>query len=119
MAKEDAELLGQQIVRPSLMEITVCKRDGSDFRQLTKNGAANFAPFWLPDDKRIIFASNFRGVEQAAKTGDRAAARRFNLFLMNEDGSGLEQVTQSEEFDSFPMFSADGKYLVWASNRYG
>jgi Tol biopolymer transport system component len=119
MAKEDAELLGQQIVRPSLMEITVCKRDGSDFRQLTRNGAANFAPFWLPDDKRIIFASNFRGVEQAAKTGDRAAARRFNLFLMNEDGSGLEQVTQSEEFDSFPMFSPDGKYLVWASNRYG
>ena len=119
MAKEDADLLGQQIVRPSLMEITVCKRDGSDFRQLTKNGAANFAPFWLPDDKRIIFASNFRGVEQAAKTGDRAAARRFNLFLMNEDGSGLEQVTQSEEFDSFPMFSPDGKYMVWASNRYG
>lgn len=119
MAKEDADLLGQQIVRPSLMEITTCKRDGSDFKQLTRNGAANFAPFWLPDDRRIIFASNFKGMEQAAKTGDRSAARRFNLFLMNEDGSGLEQVTHSEEFDSFPMFSPNGKYLVWASNRYG
>ena len=118
MAAEDATLLGQQIVRPSMMEICVCDRDGKNFRQLTKNGAANFAPYWLPDDKRIVFASNVRGVEQAQKTGDRSAARRFSLFLMNEDGSGLEQVTNSDEFDSFPMFSPNGKYMVWASNRY-
>jgi TolB protein len=118
MAQENATLLGQQIVRPSNMEITVCRRDGTGFRQLTQNGAANFAPFWLPDDRRIIFASNFRGVEAAKKTGDRAAARRFNLYLMNEDGSGLEQVTFGDEFESFPMFSPDGKYLVFASNRF-
>jgi Tol biopolymer transport system component len=100
------------------MEIVVCKRDGSDFRQVTRNGAANFAPYWLPDDKRILFASNWKGVEQAAKTGDRSAARLFNLYLIHEDGTGLEQVTASSEFDSFPMFSPDGKHLVWASNRY-
>ena len=118
-AKEDAALLGQQIVRPSNMEITTCKRDGSGFRQITKNGAANFAPYWLPDDKRIIFASNFAGVEQATKTGDRSAARLFCLYLINEDGSNIEQVTYGGEFESFPMFSPDGKYLVFASNRYG
>lgn len=117
-AADDAKLLGQQIVRPSLMEICVCDRDGKNFRQLTKNGAANFAPYWLPDDRRILFASNWKGVEQAAKGGDRKAARRFNLYLMRDDGSELEQVTNSEEFDSFPMFSPDGRHLVWASNRY-
>lgn len=116
-AAEDAALLGQQIVRPSHMEITVCNRDGNGFRQVTSNGAANFAPFWLPDGKRILFASNWKGIE-AAKAGDRAAARRFSLYLVNEDGTGLEQVTDSDEFDSFPMFSPCGKYLVWASNRY-
>ena len=35
------------------------------------------------------------------------------------DGSGLERVTWDAEFDSFPMFSPDGKRLVWASNRQG
>ncbi len=117
-AAEDQTLLGQQIVRPSHMEITVCNRDGSDFRQVTRNGAANFAPFWHKDGKRILFASNWRGVEQAAKTGDRSAARLFNLYLINEDGTGIEQVTHSTEFDSFPMFSPDSRHLVWASNRF-
>jgi Tol biopolymer transport system component len=36
---------------------------------------------------------------------------------VNLDGTGLEQVTNDAEFDGFPMFSPDGKKLVWASNR--
>lgn len=118
-AAEDAQLLGQQLVRPSHMEITVCNRDGSGFRQVTSNGAANFAPYWLPDDRRILFASNAEGLAEARRTGNHAAARNFDLFLIHEDGSGLEQVTFCPEFDSFPMFSPDGRYLVFASNRYG
>jgi Tol biopolymer transport system component len=117
-AKEDAALLMQQLVKPSQMEITVCDRDGSNFRQVTKNGAANFAPFWLPDDRRIIFSSNFRGVEKMRETGDYTQARNFDLFLINEDGTGIEQVTDNPEFDGFPMFSPSGRFLVFASNRY-
>ena len=40
-------------------------------------------------------------------------------LLIGEDGTGLEQVTQHPEFDSFPVFSPDGRYLVFASNRFG
>ncbi|MFM1871041.1 MAG: TolB protein, partial [Planctomycetota bacterium] len=118
-ADEDKDLLGQQLVRPSNMEITVCNRDGSGFRKVTNNGAANFGPFWLPDDKRIIFSSNFRGMEKMRQTGDHTQARNFDLFVMNEDGSNIEQITDSPDFDGFPMFSPCGKYLVFASNRYG
>jgi len=32
--------------------------------------------------------------------------------LINPDGTGLERVTNSDGFDGFPMFSADGKKLV-------
>jgi len=37
--------------------------------------------------------------------------------LIDPDGSNLEQLTFDESFDGFPMFSPDGKKLVWASNR--
>jgi Tol biopolymer transport system component len=40
------------------------------------------------------------------------------LYLVNLDGSGHEPVTTSPEFDAFPMFSPDGRQLVWASNRH-
>jgi Tol biopolymer transport system component len=74
---------------------------------LTKVGAASFAPFFHPDGKRIIFASNL----------ENPRGRNFDLYLIHVDGTGLERVTYSPEFDSFPMWTSDGKKLVWASNR--
>ena len=74
---------------------------------MTALGGANFAPFFHPDGRRIIFASN---------VGD-PRGRDFDLYLVNLDGTGLEQVTRSADFDGFPMFSPDGRQLVFASNR--
>ena len=72
-------------------------------------GGANFAPFFHPDGKRLIFASNF----------ENPRGRNFDLFIVRTDGTGLEKVTTSGEFDGFPMFSPDGRKLVFASNRHG
>ena len=117
-AKEDVEFLGQALVRPSHMEITVCNRDGTGFKQITNNGCANFAPYYLPDDKRIIYSSNAVGMKVVQETGDHRAARNFDLFVVNEDGTGEERITNCPEFDGFPVFSPNGNYLVFASNRY-
>jgi Periplasmic component of the Tol biopolymer transport system len=43
--------------------------------------------------------------------------RDFDLYAIDVDGSNLERITFFEGFDGFPMFSYDGKYLVFASNR--
>jgi len=37
--------------------------------------------------------------------------------LINTDGTGLERVSGSDTFDAFPVFSKDGRYLVFSSNR--
>jgi Tol biopolymer transport system component len=89
------------------MEIFVCNADGSNLRQVTRLGKANWAPFYHPSGKKIIFSSN-----HAAPRGFQ-----FNLYLINEDGTGLERITYDGVFDSFPMFSPDGRKLVFSSNR--
>ncbi len=104
------DLLGKGLIRPGNLEIWVMNADGSNKHQVTHNGAANFAPYWLPDGKRIIFASNAEN--QSDPSG-------FDLFLINEDGSGQQRITTYPGFDAFPMFSSNGKKLVWASNRNG
>jgi len=103
-------LLAQGLIRPGNLEIWVMNADGSNKHQVTHNGAANFAPFFHPDGKRIIFASNM---------ADPKNGRDFDLYIINEDGTGLERVTYHPDFDGFPMFTSDGKRLVWASNRNG
>jgi TolB protein len=100
-------LLEARLVRPARVEVWVANADGSNPRQVTSLGGANFAPYFHPDDRRIIFSSNYENPRSGA----------FDLFLINVDGTGLEKVTTHPDFDSFPMWSPDGKKLVWASNR--
>ncbi|HEX5216857.1 MAG TPA: hypothetical protein VFV98_15455 [Vicinamibacterales bacterium] len=102
-------LLKKAIWRPTSLDVFIMNRDGSDLKQVTHGVAgANWAPFFTPDGKKIIFASN-----QKDPRGPN-----FDLYLVNLDGTGLEQVTFSPAFDGFPMFSPDGKKFVWASNRH-
>jgi len=102
-------LLARRLVRPGKLEIFVMDANGGNQRQVTRLGAGSFAPFFHPDGKRILFASNF---------GD-PRGRNFDLFMVGDDGTGLERITAYEGFDGFPMFSPDGRRLVFASNRNG
>jgi len=105
--KEYKDLLAQGLVQPTNMEIYVCNVDGSDLRQVTNLGKANWAPFYHPSGEKILFSSNH--------SSDRGY--QFNLYMINVDGSGLEQVSYDKTFDAFPMFSPDGNYLLFSSNR--
>lgn len=110
--KEYKELLANNLIRPTTLEIWIMRADGSDKRQITSNGAANFAPFFYPNGKRIIFASNY---ETDKKT--TVSQGNFELWAVDIDGKNLERITYSPGFDGFPIFSPDGKKLVFASNR--
>jgi Tol biopolymer transport system component len=106
--KEYMDYLKQGLVAPTAMEIYTVNIDGTDLKQLTNLGKANWAPFYHPSGKKIIFSSNHKGTR----------GFEFNLFMVNTDGSGLEQITYDKVFDSFPMFSPDGKKIIFSSNRH-
>lgn len=101
------QLLSEGLVAPTNMEIYTCNIDGSDLKQVTSLGKANWAPFYHPSGKKIIFASNHASTRGYS----------FQLYMINADGSGLEQITNNSNFNAFPMFSPDGKKIVFSSNR--
>ncbi len=103
-------LLEQDLVRGGRLEVYVMDADGSNRVQVTDNGASNFAPFFHPDGERIIFSSNLHN----------PGGQHFDLYMIGIDGSGLTRITHHDEgFASFPMFSRDGRYLAFASDRGG
>jgi Tol biopolymer transport system component len=104
---EYKELLAENLVAPTRMEVWVSNADGSNAHQVTSLGQANWAPAFLPDSKRIIFASNH----------EYKRGFPFNLYIMNGDGTGMVKISRDKGFDAFPMFSLDGKKIVFCSNR--
>ena len=61
-------------------DIYLLTRDG--LRRLTDDPASDEFPKWSPDGRRIAFSSNRSG--------------RYQIYVMNEDGTGIVQVSHSE-----------------------
>ncbi len=105
--KEYKELLAEGMVAPTNMEVWVANADGSDAKQITSLGQANWAPNFTPDSKNIIFCSNH----------EYKRGFPFNMYLTDINGKGLEKISRDKGFDAFPMFSPNGKKIIFASNR--
>jgi len=104
------DLLAHEMIEPGNFQIWVMDADGLNKHQVTHNQDANFAPFFHPYNKRIIFSSSLNSTDRRQPD--------FNLWMIHEDGSGLEQITFFDGFDGFPMFTKDARHLVFASNRF-
>jgi Tol biopolymer transport system component len=150
--QEYKDLLAQNLVRPSKLDLMVMDADGSNKRRLTANGAANFAPYLHPDNETLIFCSNLGSQEQGGRSFDlytiplRSGSGTFlgddipdgarfdpdakpynndheaDRYVAPAIGKGYavpERITWTGEFEGFPMFSPDGRHLVWCSNRNG
>jgi len=118
--EEYKRLLAQGLVKPTSLEIMVSGSEGQNARAVTRNGKANFGPSYLPDSRRVIFASNF---DAGASQG---RAPNFDLYVVDPDGPvtmegtpPLDRVTFYDGFDGFPAFSPGGDLVAFASNRFG
>ena len=74
-------------------------------KKLTDDANVNWGPYWHPDGKHVIYATSAHG------------HTNYELYWMNDDGTGKTRITYSPGFDGLPAFSADGKYLMWSSKR--
>ena len=62
-----------------------------------------FVPKWSPDGTRLTFI--------------RDAADEVDIYVMNADGGNVVQVTDDPAFDTFPIWSPDGKTILFMTAR--
>ena len=105
--KEYKELLAQNLVAPTHMEVWIADADGKNARTVTDLAQANWAPNFTPDGNHFIFCSNH----------EYKRGFPFNMYLTDLDGKNMKKISRDKGFDAFPMFSRDGKKFVFSSNR--
>jgi len=89
-----------------LADVYTMKLDGSDRRRLTDFGAMSWGPYYHPSGEYVLFASNKLGFSN------------FEVFMVDSRGEKEPlRITFTEGFDGLPVFSPDGKTLVWTSGR--
>ena len=105
--KEYKDLLKENLVAPTHMEVWIANADGTDAHQITFLEQANWAPNFTPDGKHMIFCSNH----------EYKRGFPFNMYMADLDGKNVQKISRDKGFDAFPMFSPDGKKFIFCSNR--
>ncbi|MBE2200249.1 MAG: PD40 domain-containing protein [Anaerolinea sp.] len=73
--------------------------------RLTNHGSSDMQPRYNRGATRVVFSSN--------RDGD------YEIFVMNADGSGLQQLTHNGANDVNPVWSPDGSQIAFQSYRDG
>lgn len=100
------------------LQLYVINRDGTGERALTDNQDwVYWAPYWFQDGKHIVYT--------AADHSNPAARPNYDIYWMNilQDAPIAKRkpirITHNAMADVLPVFSPDGKRLMWTSSRGG
>ena len=98
------------------LQIYVIRSDGTGERALTDNMGVNWAPYWHPTEPYIVWT----GADHSNPT----ARPNYDLWLMRyEENDGqiepgpITRLTDHPSADVLPVFSNDGKRLMWTASR--
>jgi TolB protein len=98
--------------RKDHLQLYVINRDGSGEKALTDNlDWVYWAPYWYPDGKHIVYT--------AADHSNPLVRPNYDLWWMNLETGKKVRLTFAPGADVLPVFSPDGRKLMWTSTRDG
>ncbi len=95
------------------LQLRTIHADGTNDRAITDNPIFNWCPFWHLSGTCFIFT---QVDHEAWSSGGRP---NYDLFMMTREGEDFTRITVDPAFDGLPVFSPDGKRLMWTSKRGG
>jgi dipeptidyl aminopeptidase/acylaminoacyl peptidase len=81
-------------------EIWIMDTDGTNLVRIVEDGLGGE---WSPDGSQIVYASE--------QDGD------FEIYVINNNGSGLLKLTDNNAKELWPSWSSDGEWIVFQSDR--
>lgn len=116
---------GRTLVFTSLkdgdLDIYTMNVDGSNLRRLTNTPGYDGGAFFSPDGRQIVYRAHHpEGDDLAAYRRLLAQGlvrpSRMELFIMNADGTNQRRITNLGGANFAPMFTPDGKRIIFSSN---
>lgn len=93
------------------LQIRMVNADGTNDRAITDNDVFNWCPYWYPSGKSFIYT---RADHEAWSKGQRP---NYDLYMMMPARGTPIRITHHPAFDGLPVFSPNGKKLLWTSQR--
>ena len=80
---------------------------GSSLTNLTNSSENDWTPVYSPTENKIAFSTYFQEQDN------------YDIFIMNDDGTNKENLTNTTGYEKFPQFSPDGSFLVYQGWQRG
>jgi TolB protein len=106
-------------------QIFTMNLDGSDKKLVSTGNGRTTCAYFLPGDERIIYSSTHLADDECPAPPDRAKGYvwqlydSFDIFSANADGSDVQRLTSSENYDAEATVSPKGDKIVFTSTRDG
>jgi hypothetical protein len=114
----DGKWIAFHLINNDKIHLTLVSADGATVTQLadvspvvpiSSSEVTAASVDWSPDGKKLVFSILM----------DRTDKSNDDIYIINLDGSGLSNLTEDPAEDWQPVWSPDGKYIAFISDRTG
>ncbi|MBK6482104.1 MAG: PD40 domain-containing protein [Chitinophagaceae bacterium] len=105
------------------LDLYTMNLDGSNVKRITKELGYDGGAWFSPDGTKIVWRASRPTTPEAIKEyndllkQDLVAPTQMTVFVADADGSNIQQVTNMPGANWAPVFTPDGKRILFASNH--
>ena len=105
------------------LDLWTMKSDGSDKKQVTKSEGYDGGSFFSPNGKKLVWRANHPGTPEGLKkyrdllADNLTTPMKMEIMVGDADGKNAKELTNFGCASFAPLFTPDGKKILFASNK--